>query len=441
MKKTILLFCSLLQINFALGQIKSAPKDDIHFLFTFKNDTYLIDNVFVYNLTSLKKVKPKQHNLVMEEFNFVSNGSIGYLKNASTGIVYSFDGINFKRMDNSFDFKSQFRSFSFMHNNIIFDFGGYGLHSFKNILTYFNFAKKETELFNQVSTINDSPISRDRMIAQYEESTLFIGPGHGIIIDKENPYENASFINDYWKFSFQDKKWQKLGEGKINANYPYDVVYNFNKHSLLISDKGIYEINIKDNALISYPNANIDIVKSLNKNNTLSSITYNKAKDGFYIIIDNSMNSTQVLFVKRVDFLGSNKIVSKLYIKSKSNWIYLNFLIATFIIIFFLIYIFKSKKTSHKIINSKIDILSIELKNEDFKVLKKIMDSHPHYINYSELLDLFPEYLGYESKKKKIRQSIINIEEYLSQKIKMKMPIFIYRKNIEDKREKQIRIR
>jgi hypothetical protein len=88
-----------------------------------------------------------------------------------------------------------------------------------------------------------------------------------------------------------------------------------------------------------------------------------------------------------------------------------------------------------------MDILKIELKNEDFLVLKKIIDSHPHYINYSELLDLFPEYLGYESKKKKIRQSIINLEEHLSQKIKVKMPIFIYRKNIEDKREKQIKIR
>ena len=88
-----------------------------------------------------------------------------------------------------------------------------------------------------------------------------------------------------------------------------------------------------------------------------------------------------------------------------------------------------------------MDVLKIELKNEDFMLLKKITDSHPDYINYSELLDLFPEYLGYESKKKKIRQSIINIEEYLSQKTKIKMPIFIYRKNIEDKREKQIRIR
>ena len=54
---------------------------------------------------------------------------------------------------------------------------------------------------------------------------------------------------------------------------------------------------------------------------------------------------------------------------------------------------------------------------------------------------MFPEYLGYESKKKKIRQSIITIEEYLNQKFKISTPVFTYRKNIEDRREKQIRIK
>ena len=144
---------------------------------------------------------------------------------------------------------------------------------------------------------------------------------------------------------------------------------------------------------------------------------YNKAKDGFYIIIDNSMNTSEVLFVKKLDFLGSNKNFSKLYVKSKSNWIYLPLFIFILLIFLFFIYIIKRKKTLAKVIISKMDILKIELKNEDFLVLKKIIDSHPHYINYSELLDLFPEYLGYESKKKKIRQSIINLEEHLSQKI------------------------
>ena len=436
----LLCFC-LFQINSAIGQIVKIPQNGNHFLFTYKNESYLIENEFIYNLTATKNLKPMLHGLVMKEYKFVSDGNVGYMKNASSGIVYSFDGNKFNRLDNSFDFKSQFRSFSFLHKNIIYDFGGYGLHSFKNFITYFNTAKKGTELYSQQSPVNESPISRDRMIAQYEENNLFIGPGHGININIENPYENSGFINDFWKFSFLTKTWKKLGEGLINAEYPYDVIYDYNDHSLLISTKGIYEFDIKNNTLISYPNANIDIVKSLNKNNTLASITYNKAKAGFYLIIDNSMASSEVLFVSKHDFLGTKKLYSKLYNEPISNWLYFLLLLIILIIISIVINLNKRKKSVAKIIISKIDILSIELKTDDFKVLKKIIDAHPEFINYSELLDLFPDYLGYESKKKKIRQSIINLEEYLSQKMKIKTPIFIYRKNIEDKREKQIRIK
>lgn len=442
MKKIFLLLYCLSQFNASIGQIIKIPQNGNHFLFTYKNDSYLLENEFIYNLTATKNVVPKLHGLEMKEYKFVSDGNVGYMKNASSGIVYTFDGNNFNRLDNSFDFKSQFRSFSFLHKNIIYDFGGYGLHSFKNFITYFNTAKKGTELYSQVSSVNESPVSRDRMIAQYEGNNLFIGPGHGVINDVENPYENPGFINDYWKFSFITKSWYKLGEGTINADYPYDVVYDFNKNSLLISTKGIYELDIKNNTLISYPNANIDIVKSLNKNNTLASITYNKAKAGFYLIIDNSMAYSEVLFVKKDDFLGNKKNYSKLYDEPISNWRYfILFILLILVIVSVVIYLNSRNKSVAKIIISKIDILSNELKTDDFKVLKKIIDSHPEYINYSELLDLFPDYLGYESKKKKIRQSIINLEEYLSQKMKIKTPIFIYRKNIEDKREKQIRIK
>ena len=123
--KNILLFCyCLFQINVSIGQIKKIPKESIHFLFTFKSDTYLLDNDFVYNLTSTNDLDPIRHNLAFKEFKFLNDEKVGYLKNASSGIVYSFDGKNLIRLDNSFDFKSQFRSFSFIHNKMIFDFGG-----------------------------------------------------------------------------------------------------------------------------------------------------------------------------------------------------------------------------------------------------------------------------------------------------------------------------
>jgi len=435
--KQIYYLIILLQVYTTIGQSIKLPQKGNHYLFTFKDKTYLIENDSIYTLNFSKRENAKLHGLAMKEFKFISNEKVGYMKNASSGIVYAFDGLNFTRLDHSFDFKSQFRSFSFLYKNLIIDFGGYGLHSFKNILTYFNFAKKETELYSQNNTLDSSPIPRDRMVAQYEKGILYIGPGHGIPLDVENPYENAGMINDYWKFSLEDKKWQKLGEGKIKATYPYDVVYDYNNHTLLISENGISEIDIKNNLLINYIDANIDIIKSLNKNNTLASITYNKALGGFYIIIDNSLSVAEVLFVKKNDLLGHRKKIETLYTSKLNLGLYV---FGSSIILLIIIIYFKTRKNSYQLITSKIVEIEEELKDEDFKVLNKLVVSYPEYVNYSELLDLFPEYLSYESKKKKIRQSILTIEECLAQKIKVKKPIFVFRRNIEDKREKQIKI-
>lgn len=432
----VFLFCN----ENTLAQIKHLSKHSNHYLFTYKEDTYLIENDSIFNLTQYQEGFPKLHGLVMSEYKFIETPKMGYMKNASSGIVYSFDGADFNRLDHSFDFKSQFRSYTFFHDGQIMDFGGYGLHSFKNIITYFNLAKKETELYNQETPIESSPIARDRMMAQYLNNNLCIGQGHGVLPNIKHPYQNADLISDYWKFSFENNTWTKLGERIIDVAYPYDVVYGFNNNSLLISDKAVFECDIKNNLLIQYKDANFGIIKSLNKINTLSSITYNPYKNGFYIIIDKTFEKAEVLFVKRDHFLGTKKDTSKLYSDiSFFSWKLFSFSIII-IAVLLLFYVSKKKNNVHRI-KSKEKEIEIALKQQDYTLLFKLVEAYPKYIDYSSLLDLFPEHLGYESKKKKIRQSIILIEEYLIRTQKLKGPIFVFRKNIEDKREKQIRIR
>ena len=57
-----LCFC-LFQINLTIGQIIKIPQNGNHFLFTYKNDSYLLENEFIYNLTATKNVSPKLHGL------------------------------------------------------------------------------------------------------------------------------------------------------------------------------------------------------------------------------------------------------------------------------------------------------------------------------------------------------------------------------------------
>ena len=321
-------FCSFGQ------QSRLLQKNSNLFIFTYKSETYLIENDSIDNISSKQKGFPKLHNLEIKDFKFVSNESVGYLKDASSGVIYNFDGNTFKRLDNSFSFKDQFYSYSFIHNKNVFDFGGYGFFNYKNLITYFNFSEKETEIYHHKNALNSIPNPRMRMMAQYDDEVLYIGPGLGIQSDIENPYVNEGLISDYWQFSFKNKTWSKLGENIIKSNYPYFFIYDYNGHSLLIYDYEIYECDIKNNILIHYPKANTDIIKAINKKKCL--ITYNKKKGGFYIIINKSLiNKSEILFVNRSNLFGPVKVVSELY-KTNKNYYFCAFVVLICIICFWL---------------------------------------------------------------------------------------------------------
>lgn len=410
------------------------------FLFTFQKDSYLITNDSLFCITENKKNFPLPLNLKISDYKFVSNDSVGYLKNRSNGIIYSFDGNKFKRLDRSFALNSQNFSFSFIYNNNLMDFGGYGLHTFKNNITYFDFDKKETELYPQISSHSDSPDPRHKLIGQLIDDCLYIGPGYGVYRDQESPQDNFSFINDYWKFSFKKSRWEKLGEGEVNISFPfYGTINDFYENTLVISEGGVYQCNILNNILIYYPNANLNIIKTLNRDSDEYKFTYNKFHNKFYFVVNKTNGFIELLSFKKNEFLGTEKQYSKLYQTSSNAWYLIILISILMLLIIMSVYLKLKVKNTHKIAR-KINRIKEDMKLEDFKILTKLLESSPNFINYSELSDVYSEHLGYESKKKKTRQSISSLEEYLTQKLKIKYPVFEFRKNKEDKREKQIRI-
>jgi hypothetical protein len=272
------------------------------------------------------------------------------------------------------------------------DFGGYGLHTYKNIINYFNLNKRETELFKGSTPIPLIPIPRDRMVAQYSNGNLYVGTGHGYSFERENPYGISVLINDFWKFSFNNNEWEKLGEGMFSPSNPYSVMYDFNGNSLLLSTRGVHVYDIQNNILIDYPNANIDMLRTLHMSVTLSDVTYNKMLDGFFMVINKQNRNAGVILIKKTDFLGTERVISKIYeVKNKPNGLIYAILGILFTIITGLsIFFFKrNKKTVADLILCMSDELQNELKSEDFKVLIKIASADPEFINYTELMDSF----------------------------------------------------
>ena len=181
----------------------------------------------------------------------------------SGGVIYQFDGMDFKRIDESFEFNTQYQSFPFLYNGSIYNFGGYGLFTFKNILTYFNESKKETELITTTTSVSKSPFGRKKMFGQVIGDDLFIGSGFGFNNDKENGAKTAIVLDDYWKFNLKSKEWNLLGNRKsFTDDENYTIIYDFNGKNLLVTKDMVCSIDIKENKVEFYDNANIDFIKS-----------------------------------------------------------------------------------------------------------------------------------------------------------------------------------
>lgn len=409
------------------------------FLFTHKGQSYIISGDSIYNNSNGLQWVAKKHNLIINDFAFISNGNKGYMMHNSGGIIYEFDGMNFKRIDESFEFNTQYQSFPFLYNGSIYNFGGYGLFTFKNILTYFNESKKETELIATKTSISKSPFGRKKMFGQVIGDDLFIGSGYGYENEKENGNKKAIVLDDYWKFNLKSKEWDLLGNRKsFTDDENYTIIYDFNGKNLLVTKDMVCSIDINENKVEFYDNANIDFIKSFKKDISRTYITYNKSKGGFYLILDKPNLGNKLIFISTNEFLGKPTRSETLY-SANDNSVFYYLLVGSLLIILFFVLI-TGKKTNFKKISSKRKEIDLILNEEENQIFNLIYNKYPDFIPFPELMDVFESHLSYESRKKKLRSSLYQIEDKIMGVLKSKNKVFVERKNKEDLRIKEIKI-
>jgi hypothetical protein len=438
MKQLNYIVLFLIGLNLYSQEFKS-PILNGSFLFTHKDKSYLISGDSIYSNPNEINWIAKKHNLVINNFAFISNGNKGYLMHNSGGVIYQFDGLNFKRIDESFEFNTQYQSFPFLYNGSIYNFGGYGLFTFKNIITYFNESKRETEYVVTTTAISMSPFGRKKMFGQVIGDDLFIGSGFGFDNDKENGAKTAIVLDDYWKFNLKSKEWDLLGNRKsFTDDENYTIIYDFNGKNLLVTKDMVCSIDIKENKVEFYDNANIDFIKSFKKDISRTYITYNKSKGGFYLILDKPNLGNKLIFISTNEFLGKPTRSETLY--SEDNNLLGYYLLGGSLLIFFFFVLIIRKKTNFKKISSKRTEIEAILNEEENQIFNLIYNKYPDFIPFPELMDVFESHLSYESRKKKLRSSLYQIEDKIMVVLKSKNKVFVERKNKEDLRIKEIKI-
>ena len=229
---------------------------------------------------------------------FYINGKT-FLSHSGCGCVLEYRNDSIVRIDNSFLHMSQIGASTFQYKNEIYYFGGYGLFTFKNILTKYNFKTHEWDKI--ITTGKEKPSPRANAYSQLIGDKLYVFSGHE---EKEEQTENTSNeLNSppfVWVLNLKTLEWKRLGT--YNEKLNFGINFNlFTAHGKLYSivndvDSYLFEIDIKNNQVKKYETMTFI---------SLSSLYYDEATDEVVFFNDQqTSNKSSLLRIKLSQLKG-----------------------------------------------------------------------------------------------------------------------------------------
>ncbi len=371
------------------------------------------------------------------DYKYLELNGVPHIMSASLGEVYFFENDILKRIDNSFDFKAFYDASLFEYKNEIHAFGGYGLFTHKNTLLHFD--TNAQEWFQKNYALNSPrPKPRSLASAQHADNYLYIGMG----VEYPAELNGIDFHQDFWKLDLEKKSWEMLGKFNdqyVSPDFPSDRynLFIFSQHNppLYINSTKAYGIDIVQNTLTEYHGPSVSMLQDI------QDMYYNHRSDKLLIVQSNNSEDMK-LIVKVINsktFLGDSKVYTPLFIAPPlfDNWQLGAFGLAVFgLFILFIILLRNKRKSSRKSI--EIHSLKDKLPKAEWDILTIILKNHPEPTAYPEILNYFEPKLTYESRIKKLRVSLENLNTSLRTIYGPHKDFIISQKNKDDRRVKEV---
>jgi hypothetical protein len=305
-----LLGFNLLTPPWLFGQDVKLYSNQILFKDTQTNQAVLIgSDSILYKGLPLKKTK-YNHTAYPGKITDYSNvfhiKGKTYLTHSSCGAVLEYRNDSIVRIDNSFLHQNQISATSFVYNNEIYYFGGYGLFTFKNILTRYDFKLNE---WLEVQTHNEPPAERSSAIGIKIKNDFYVFGG--ITKDSSNVEERKK-ITDLivWRLHLPTMKWNKIGTHvPLTFNELQTAKFIANTNLYLINDANTYEINILSNQIKKYKNKTGATPKNLFFDAASNKLTYLhfQSKNDSYILLQTELSNFLGKSIKEQTFISYTK--------------------------------------------------------------------------------------------------------------------------------------
>lgn len=282
-------------------------------------------------------------HIINSEYFPISNNSIDYFVSKGCGEVYHFLDSSFVRLDHSFAHRNQYAGNPFFYQNKLYFFGGYGLFTSKNILTYYS--KNRGEWFLEYTDKGQMPSPRSSCYSKLSGNHFYLLSG---IYHKNNVGEH---VYDVWSYNLYEKRWKFLGNinPEIREVFRLSNTNTYSSSSYIVYGSRLFDPFPNQNKLVEYSNdefARVMDIISDDKGNVLIAFRETNGKIGL-----------QVTRLKQ--FLGQPRKSYQLYLTLNESvelkWISIS-LGCLFLIVIIVFFLIRKSRQNKGIILSESDI-------------------------------------------------------------------------------------
>ncbi len=397
-----------------------------------------------------KKYLHSQYPSVIKDYFPFTIQSKTYLVHRGCGPVLEFRNDSIVRIDNSFPHQNQYFASPFTYNNTIYLFGGYGLFTYKNILTKYNFKTKEWE---EEETFGTTPSPRRFALNIVINKDLYLFSGYEK--DEANFLENKAVSPIVWKLHLPTMEWSELGKFndnlKINSKDGIATQFIANDKLYIIplmEYNLVYEIDTKNNTITTFKGKTKGIEQSYYDSTT---------NEVIYIYRDgNSLKKPLRATLK--EFLGK-KVAQEEFILPwylSLNPITIITVILGVVLVLILILYFNKRK-SHFVPFNGITFHTLSdifyyrgkpldtLDDAELRILDYLVQNRHRYMSLNELNHLFENEIQSDNFNTVVKRREIALSNLLAKLVfiteKSEENIIVYRKNPNDKRVKEIKLK
>ena len=398
------------------------------------------DKEYSYFTIDGSDFKTYKHNLNLADvrLKYIPNSSNNYLISAGGGRVYVFKDRELKRIDESFAFQSRFSSFNFAKGDTIISIGGSGEFNVQNNIIYYSPLLKEWLVeyrYNPQLETNNIPIGQYDMLSQKVYFNLSQNKGFD---DRSRIEVLGDFPTEIFSYNFNSKEFSEefslerlFKEFFPNPESPRLRRFDEYLLPILYDEKEIISLDFSSGQAIHYLNPDIATliqypeIVSYNPRSNNFLLTYGRGSEGNYLVINEAV------------LLGTEYEIIKLERANAFPWWLVALVIPLGVFVFL-------KRKGVPLVES-LDRVTPQLKRvlseEDFKIFQIIREQYPSGVEYPDLQSSFERELSYESRIKKLRNTIAHIDETAQSIIGKYSSIFDITKGKEDKRVKVIRVK